>query len=75
MAVEAFPREDAAEVLAECEVLPGPGFTWDPKTGSMRAAIPAREIALVEPLSDHELASPLVQRVLAIAKRGKSNAT
>lgn len=62
--------ETDAEVFAECEVLPGPGFVWSPESGSMRAAIPAREIPAVEELSDEELQSPMVQRVLAIAKRG-----
>lgn len=64
---------DGAEVLAECEILPGPGFTWDARTGSMRASIPAREIPPVEAISNEELQSPLVQRVLAIAKRPRKH--
>ena len=63
--------EADAEVFAECEVVPGPGFTWSMETGSLRAAIPAREIPAVDELTDEQIeASPLVQRVLAIAKRG-----
>jgi hypothetical protein len=61
------------EVFAECEVLPGPGFAWDSSTGSMRAAIPARDIPAMDPLSGEDLASPLVQRVLAIQKRSKAH--
>lgn len=62
--------ETDAEVFAECEVLPGPGFTWSAETGSMRASIPARDIPPVDALTQEEMESPLVQRVLAIAKRG-----
>jgi hypothetical protein len=65
--------ETDAEVFAECEVLPGPGFTWSAETGSMRASIPAREIPAVDQLSKEEIESPLVQRVLAIAKRGSKH--
>lgn len=62
--------EHDPDVFAGCEILPGPGFAWDPKSGSLRGAIPARELPTIE--EDAEvamLASPLVQRVLAIAKR------
>jgi hypothetical protein len=62
--------EGVEEVFAECEVLPGPGFAWDASTGSMRASIPARDIPAIEPLGSDELASPLVQWVLAIQRRG-----
>lgn len=58
-----------AEIFAECEVLPGPGFTWSNETGSLRASIPAREIPALDAITDEEMASPLVKRVLAIAKR------
>lgn len=60
-----------SDIFAGCEILPGPGFVWDSKTGSLRGSIPARELPTIE--EDAEvamLASPLVQRVLAIAKRG-----
>lgn len=32
------------EVFAHVEIIPGPGFAWDPKANVLRAAIPAREL-------------------------------
>lgn len=61
--------ETDAEVFAECEVLPGPGFAWSTETGSLRASIPASEIPAVDALTEEEMDSPLVKRVMAIAKR------
>lgn len=61
--------EADAEVFAECEVLPGPGFTWSAASGSLRASIPASQIPPLEAFTDEETASPLVKRVMAIAKR------
>ena len=57
--------EGASEAFALCEVLPGDGFTWNPKTGSLCARIPAAEVPTPE-LTEELLSEPLVQRVLAI---------
>jgi hypothetical protein len=61
--------EAAGDVFAGCTILPGPGFAWDQASGSLRARLPARELPHVQPLSEEELESPLVKRMLAIADR------
>jgi hypothetical protein len=60
------------EVLAGCTILPGAGFAWDAVSGSLRAQLPARDLPQVETLSQEELESPLVKRVLAISSRVRS---
>lgn len=57
-----------AEVFAACEIVPGDGFTWDPKAGVLRADIAASDVPPPD-LSEEELKRPLVQRVLAIQRK------
>ena len=59
--------EGAQEVLAQCEIIPGEGFTWDAKAGLLRAAIPARGLPPPE-LADEALRGPLLQRLEALRK-------
>lgn len=33
------------ELFAQCEIIPGEGFTWDAEAGVLRAAIPAIDVA------------------------------
>lgn len=62
--------ESDPELFAQCDVLPGPGFAWDSSAGSLRAAIPVRDVPDVS-FVDEAQASPIVRRVLAIARRQK----
>ena len=62
------------EVLAGCTILPGEGFSWDASSRSLRAQLPARELPHVESLSEEEMASPLVKRMLSIASRARGDA-
>lgn len=62
--------EANAEVFAQCQILPGPGFAWDSASGVLRASIPAVEIPPPD-LTEEQLKQPLVQRVLAIQQRAK----
>jgi hypothetical protein len=61
---------DVREVLAECEVIPGPGFNWDSKSGVLRRSIPVRELPAMDPIDEGQL-DGLAKRVFAIAERQK----
>jgi len=58
----------APEVFAQCEILPGEGFKWDPKHGVLRAEIPAQELPLPDE-AEEVLKGPLIERVKAIQQR------
>jgi len=59
-----------AEVLAQCEIIPGDGFVWHADTGSLHAAIPASEVPTsTAELGEDLLKAPVVQRVLAAQLR------
>lgn len=60
----------AADVLAECEIIPGDGFVWDAAAGSLRAMIPAHDVPLPD-LTEEQLKAPLVQRLIAMQKKGR----
>lgn len=62
--------EANADVFANCQILPGPGFVWDASKGALHASIPAVEIPPPD-LTEEQLKQPLVQRVLAIQQRVK----
>lgn len=62
----------AADLLAECEIIPGDGFVWHSESKSLRALIPAKEIPIPD-LSEQQLKAPLVQRLLSMQKRGRRN--
>ena len=36
--------EDDPEAFAEVEIIPGPGFEWDPSTRTLRGTVAAKEI-------------------------------
>lgn len=60
------------EVFAACEIIPGDGFKWDPKSGSMRGEIAGRDLPPPE-VSEEALKQPLIARVLAIRDRVKQS--
>ncbi len=62
----------AAEVFAQCEIIPGKGFVWDADVGMLRASIPGRELP-APALSEDALKAPLVRKVLELRAhaRGK----
>lgn len=60
----------AVEVFARCEILPGPGFAWDAKSGTLRGAIPAHELP-ASVAGDDEMEIPLVRRLKAIQERSR----
>ena len=60
----------AAEVFAECEILPGEGFDWDGQSRSLRAVIPGRELPPPE-LAEEALKVPLVRKVLELQEHAK----
>jgi hypothetical protein len=62
--------EGAQEVFAACEIVPGDGFTWDAKSGLLRASVSSREMPPPD-LSEEALKQPLIQRVLAIQERAQ----
>jgi hypothetical protein len=47
-----------AETFVSCEILPGDGFTWDPETCALKAAIPAPDI----------MTAPFTKRLEALRK-------
>jgi len=60
------------EAFAKCQILPGPGFVWNPQTGRLVGEIAASEIPQHLPdLTEEQLKAPLVQKVLAIQNRAK----
>lgn len=60
------------EAFAKCQILPGPGFVWNPKTGRLVGEVSASEIPQPLPdLTEEQLKAPLVQKVLAIQNRAK----
>lgn len=58
------------EALAECEIIPGPDFVWDPKMGLLRASIEHDNLRHdpEEPI-DEENAHPAVRRLLDTRRR------
>lgn len=63
--------EGGAEVFAQCQILPGPGFVWDGQKGVLSASIAAADIPPPD-LTEEQLKQPLVQRVLAIQEKVKA---
>jgi hypothetical protein len=41
---EAVNGKTSPEAFADCEIIPGDGFQWDPSAGVLRAAIPTTDI-------------------------------
>lgn len=65
--------EPAPEVFANCEIIPGPGFAFNPEKGVFESAIPASALPPPVPdLTEEQLKAPLVAKVLAIQKRVRS---
>lgn len=62
--------EAGAETFAQCRILPGPGLSFDEKSGSFKGVISSSEIPLPD-LTEEQMKQPLVQRVLAIQERVK----
>lgn len=62
-----------AEVFAECEVIPGPGFAWDGAMGALRASLPASGVPELQgPSLEQVAASPILRRIEGIAKRARA---
>ncbi|MGV0949610.1 MAG: helix-turn-helix domain-containing protein [Azonexus sp.] len=65
--------DDVQELLAQIEIIPGPGFVWDPESGSLKHEVPARLLASSAPKpvpSDTPLSRRLEQvQAMAKAKR------
>lgn len=59
-----------ADVLAECEIIPGDGFRWDAERGVLAAALPAEDLRPPpEELTDEDSTHPAVRRLLDTRKR------
>lgn len=56
-----------AAVFADVEIIPGPGFTWDPKAGSLKASISARE--LPAPVADEHARQALAHIKTLLPRR------
>jgi hypothetical protein len=39
----------ADEAFVDVEIIPGPGFEWDPESRSLKGRVPARALAGMEP--------------------------
>ncbi len=50
---EALTSGKDVEALAEVEIIPGDGFTWDETTGTLKGQIKAKELPNDEPENDH----------------------
>ena len=55
--------EDAQELLAQIEIIPGPGFVWDPVSGSLKHAVPARLLVSAAAALDPAPDTPLSRRL------------
>lgn len=64
--------EAGAETFAQCRILPGPGLSFDERSGSFKGVISSAEIPLPD-LTEEQMKQPLVQRVLAIQQRAKKS--
>ena len=64
---------ELSELLADCEIIPGDGFTWDASAGVLRAKVRAADIPPPD-VSEEALKAPLVQRLLSIRDSAKSRA-
>jgi hypothetical protein len=60
-----------ADVFADCEILPGPGFQWDSASNSLRASIPVTDLPPTS-LSDDQMRIPLVKKMLAMREGQKA---
>jgi hypothetical protein len=70
---QALKTGDAGpETFAQCRILPGPGLSFDEKSGSFKGVISSNEIPLPD-LTEEQMKQPLVQRVLAIQQRAKKD--
>lgn len=69
---EAARVGELAELLADCEIIPGEGFAWDSAAGVLRARLPASQIPLPD-MAEEALKAPLVQRLLAIRDRASGS--
>jgi len=60
------------EALAKCQIIPGPGFTWNAQSGRLLGEVSVSELPqLVPDLTEEQLKAPLIQKVLAIQDRAK----
>jgi len=58
--------------LANAEIIPGPGFSWDAPAGVLRAAIPASEIAANTRNNSSDTPNPYEQQINEIAQKALS---
>ena len=58
------------DIFADCVILPGPGFEWHAASRSLRASIPIHDVPPA-PLTETQLQSPMVQRLLEIQKNSR----
>lgn len=62
--------EFVPEVFAQCRILGGEGFAWDPQSKTLVGSISSNDIPPPD-LTEEQMKQPLVQRVLAIQNRVK----
>jgi hypothetical protein len=66
--------EDVQELLAQIEIIPGPGFVWDPVSGSLKREVPARLLASSVP-SPTPTDTALSRRLEQVRARAKAKGT
>jgi DNA-binding transcriptional regulator YhcF (GntR family) len=65
--------EKDPELWAHVEIIPGPGFLWDPTAGVLRTTIHASEFPSAMPdATQEQLQSDIVKRLLAIKNRAEA---
>jgi hypothetical protein len=57
------------EALAECEIIPGEGFRWDPERGVMAGSLPPDDLRPAPEPIDEENAHPAVRRLMDTRRR------
>lgn len=59
-----------AEIFAQCEIIPGKGFTYDSSTGSFVGLLPSSDIPAPD-ASEQRLKAPIVERLLEMQNRSR----
>ena len=60
--------EDDPDAFTQVEIIPGKGFTWDPKSGVLRAAIHAADLPRQATVPLEKPLSPLATRIAEIGE-------
>lgn len=64
----------AQEIMSQIEIIPGPGFTWDPSSSSLRNEVPSRTLgaAGMSGLPEAEADPALTKRLRQIEARARA---